>query len=236
MRSAPAVLSAAKMRTPTKAGKVAARYNLRFPKKVEAHKAVHVALKSGALVRCPCETCGEPNAQAHHPDYDKPLDVMWLCLTHHAEWHTKHGPGLNGGEAELKRGRASEEDLTGRRFGSLVCVSAERAGGGRRWLCRCDCGAEFWRLASVLLRGERIYSTQACRECAAAGHKQRVDNSYSNNLPVQWGARLVARVEEQIRFDIAEELGIDIPRERFGPAVHVEPAFFESSAEGTRRA
>jgi hypothetical protein len=31
--------------------------------------------------------CGEPEAQAHHDDYAKPLDVRWLCNKHHREHH-----------------------------------------------------------------------------------------------------------------------------------------------------
>lgn len=53
-----------------------------------AHAAVHSALKTGRLTRCPCEICGATNSvQAHHDDYSKPLDVMWLCVTHHRERH-----------------------------------------------------------------------------------------------------------------------------------------------------
>lgn len=44
------------------------------------------AIKSGQLVRQPCFVCGE-KAQAHHPDYSAPLDVVWLCVMHHRQAH-----------------------------------------------------------------------------------------------------------------------------------------------------
>ena len=31
--------------------------------------------------------CGRENAVGHHPDYAKPLDVIWLCKIHHRERH-----------------------------------------------------------------------------------------------------------------------------------------------------
>lgn len=34
----------------------------------------------------PCEVCGSPG-QRHHDDYDKPLEIRWLCLAHHGEAH-----------------------------------------------------------------------------------------------------------------------------------------------------
>lgn len=44
-------------------------------------------IQRGKITRQPCEVCGEPNAQAHHDDYSKPLEVRWLCPQHHAEVH-----------------------------------------------------------------------------------------------------------------------------------------------------
>jgi hypothetical protein len=56
-------------------------------KKRKAHQAVQTAVRNGSLVRQPCERCGTPESEAHHEDYDKVLDVMWLCPEHHAELH-----------------------------------------------------------------------------------------------------------------------------------------------------
>lgn len=54
-----------------------------------AHKAVENAVRRGKLTRGACSRCGSPNAQAHHADYSKPLEVDWLCsachMRHHAE-------------------------------------------------------------------------------------------------------------------------------------------------------
>jgi hypothetical protein len=39
------------------------------------------------MERGACEVCGVANAQAHHDDYTKPLDVRWFCQAHHGEAH-----------------------------------------------------------------------------------------------------------------------------------------------------
>lgn len=46
------------------------------------------AIVKGDLVRKPCEVCGELKVHAHHDDYNKPLEVRWLCEKHHKEHHT----------------------------------------------------------------------------------------------------------------------------------------------------
>lgn len=55
------------------------------------HKTYN-AIKKGALKRMPCqfEGCSETeNIHAHHYDYDKPLNVKWLCRKHHYQTHRK---------------------------------------------------------------------------------------------------------------------------------------------------
>jgi len=48
-----------------------------------AHLAVKDARASGTLTQQPCEKCRAARTIAHHDDYDKPLEVRWLCRSHH---------------------------------------------------------------------------------------------------------------------------------------------------------
>jgi hypothetical protein len=63
--------------------------------KGKAWAAVNRALRSGALARKPCEVCSHITSQAHHDDYARPLDIRWLCRSHHRQHHNKFGPGKN---------------------------------------------------------------------------------------------------------------------------------------------
>lgn len=55
----------------------------------QARLAVRRAVEAGTLVKNPCQVCGAAKVQGHHSDYTKPLDVMWLCQTHHRQLHAK---------------------------------------------------------------------------------------------------------------------------------------------------
>jgi hypothetical protein len=57
-----------------------------FPNRRRAQGLVQHALRSGKLKPQPCWVCGA-QAVAHHPDYDAPLDVVWLCQAHHKQAH-----------------------------------------------------------------------------------------------------------------------------------------------------
>lgn len=49
---------------------------------------VKSALKSGLLNKKPCEICGKSHTvHAHHEDYSRPLNVVWLCSFHHKQRH-----------------------------------------------------------------------------------------------------------------------------------------------------
>lgn len=62
-------------------------------RRLQCHNAVARAVRNGELVRQPCVRCGDVKSLAHHEDYDKPLDVVWLCQPCHKQ---RHKEILNG--------------------------------------------------------------------------------------------------------------------------------------------
>ena len=62
---------------------------LRDKQKLSAKAAVKYAVKIGKLTRQPCQVCGDTNVHAHHTDYTRKLDVVWLCPLHHGFQHRK---------------------------------------------------------------------------------------------------------------------------------------------------
>ena len=55
-------------------------------KKMNARSYLNSYLKRGKVRRETCKKCGT-KAEAHHPDYSKPLFVIWLCRFHHLKLH-----------------------------------------------------------------------------------------------------------------------------------------------------
>lgn len=53
-----------------------------------AQRAVADAIKDGRLTPQPCEKCGRIDVHAHHDKYYGDfLDVRWLCVKHHRQYH-----------------------------------------------------------------------------------------------------------------------------------------------------
>lgn len=67
----------------------AAEYRTKHPKRRQAQVALCNAVRDGRVV--PWPVCAVPECnekpEAHHPDYDAPLDVVWLCPAHHKQTH-----------------------------------------------------------------------------------------------------------------------------------------------------
>jgi hypothetical protein len=67
----------------------AARWAAKHPERRKASTMVGNAIRDGKLIPWPVcavpECCDKP--EGHHPDYSRPLDVVWLCDAHHKQAH-----------------------------------------------------------------------------------------------------------------------------------------------------
>lgn len=67
----------------------ALRWSAKHPERKRASVTVGNAVRDGRLM--PWPICAVPECvskpQGHHPDYDRPLDVVWLCPPHHKQAH-----------------------------------------------------------------------------------------------------------------------------------------------------
>lgn len=63
-------------------------YKVEQPLRRKAHIAVGNALRDGRLKKQPCAFCSQTEGlEAHHHDYNRPLDVTWLCKPCHRKFH-----------------------------------------------------------------------------------------------------------------------------------------------------
>ena len=67
-------------------------------KKFIARRIIFMALKAKMIERPEfCSSCmKEEKLEGHHPDYNKPLEVIWLCVPCHRDLHKKLRGEKNG--------------------------------------------------------------------------------------------------------------------------------------------
>lgn len=58
-----------------------------YKKRHTARLSAMRLVNSGIIIIEPCKLCGESNSEMHHPDYEKPNDVTFLCNKCHNELH-----------------------------------------------------------------------------------------------------------------------------------------------------
>lgn len=69
--------------------RVKAAWALRNPEKIAAARLINNQKRFDRIVVKPCRVCGAKGAHAHHPNYQQPLRVIWLCPKHHKQEHTR---------------------------------------------------------------------------------------------------------------------------------------------------
>ena len=79
-----------RMKTPkglARLNRACKRYRKANPRKYAAHSLLNSAINCHRVFRKPCEKCGADKSHAHHENYDKPLEVVWLCAVCHSKRH-----------------------------------------------------------------------------------------------------------------------------------------------------
>ena len=92
-----------------------ANQKLHNAKRVAARQIVRMAIVGGILTKKPCERCGALEVEAHHEDYDKPLEVNWLCPPDHKQLHRERRDG-----ASTPKARSSTGQFTGNKIAATV--------------------------------------------------------------------------------------------------------------------
>ena len=69
---------------------------IKYPLKIQSRHELNHAIEGGELKRGRCEDCGKTPDQekiyGHHEDYNKPLDIVWLCSSCHMRRHLSLSP------------------------------------------------------------------------------------------------------------------------------------------------
>lgn len=65
-------------------------YRQKFYERARAREMLKNAIRDGKVTKLPCLVCGATPTEGHHASYSLPLDVVWLCRTHHAQTHREH--------------------------------------------------------------------------------------------------------------------------------------------------
>lgn len=75
----------------------ATKYRQDYPKVIKAKNIVTYAVKTGKISKpVNCEFCEKERAtEGHHDDYNKPLELWWLCRPCHRLIHASLGEGRN---------------------------------------------------------------------------------------------------------------------------------------------
>jgi len=85
------------------------RWRMENPAGYAAHNAVSNAVRNKTLSKEPCVFCMSPDVHAHHRDYSRPLDVIWLCPKCHTRLHALF-PETEGKNKSEPAGQYSDVD------------------------------------------------------------------------------------------------------------------------------
>lgn len=130
----------------------------------QAHCLVRKAIISGALVRpLECSRCGEippkardgrSNIHGHHHDYEKPLDVEWLCVyCHRKETPLPSKPGGKSFGEHNGQAKLTQQDVISakrlRSLGHAYQAIANRFGVDKKTIMRAVKGEQWAHISAA---------------------------------------------------------------------------------------
>jgi hypothetical protein len=74
------------------------KYRINNRKISRCHALAQKAVNAGKIEKkSSCEVCGDTKKRLHkhHCDYNKPLEIIFMCPQCHVNWHMENGVGLN---------------------------------------------------------------------------------------------------------------------------------------------
>jgi hypothetical protein len=74
-----------RLRNPEKIKEANKKWKIEHEIEIKAERKAQYAIPIGEV----CATCGKKAQERHHPDYTKPLDVVFLCKSCHKQFHVK---------------------------------------------------------------------------------------------------------------------------------------------------
>lgn len=85
---------------PEKIKSIVDNYREKNPEKLKAQKLLRQKVYDGEIIKPKkCSCCGDGGIiDGHHPDYNKPYDVEWLCRVCHKGRHRGFATAIESGE------------------------------------------------------------------------------------------------------------------------------------------
>jgi len=76
---------------PESVAKAQKKYRAKYPERFKANSLLNNHVNRKGFQKEPCRDCGcTENIYGHHEDYNKPLDVIWLCPPCHSTLHREY--------------------------------------------------------------------------------------------------------------------------------------------------
>lgn len=93
---------------------IKANWRMRHRERAFAQNKITKLIASGKIIRpniCSYDGCDETSKiEAHHPDYSKPLIIMWLCRKCHLKHHENWPRSKNNTDITIKGSRMTHLD------------------------------------------------------------------------------------------------------------------------------